>query len=80
MDIRLYGLSTLLALSITVISCGTSSRGSITCPAFSDYNQPKISIKHLGNKRGFPVHGRITGKKQHTGSSRKIQGRNNPRR
>jgi hypothetical protein len=63
----------LLVLSLMVLSCSTSQKAAITCPEFSYIKNHKTSIWHLRNKSGFPVQGRIIGKKQHTGSSRKIQ-------
>jgi hypothetical protein len=66
----------LLVLSLMVSSCSTSKKAAITCPEFSYNKNHKTSIWHIRNKRGFPVQGRIIGKKQHTGSSRKIQGKN----
>jgi hypothetical protein len=66
----------LLVLSLMVSSCSASKKAAITCPEFSYNKIHKTSIWHLRNKRGFPVQGRIIGKKQHTGSSRKIQNKN----
>jgi hypothetical protein len=62
----------LLLVLVMASSCGTSKKAAITCPAFPYYKYNFTAIGHA-KRKGLPVHGRIVGKKQHTGSSRKIQ-------
>ena len=62
----------MLVLLVMASSCSTSKKAAITCPEFSYYKYNITSIGHA-RKKGLPVKGRIVGKKQHTGSSRKIQ-------
>jgi hypothetical protein len=58
-----------------ISSCGTSKRASITCSEFYYNKNTKRSFVNQRINSRYPSQGRIIGKKQHTGSSRKIQGR-----
>jgi hypothetical protein len=72
---KIRAISVIMILILVIASsCSTSKKAAITCPAFPYYKNNFTAIGHA-KKKGLPVHGRIVGKKQHTGSSRKIQNR-----
>lgn len=62
----------MLVILVMASSCSTSKKAAIMCSEFGYYKYNITAIGHA-RKKGLPVQGRIIGKKQHTGSSRKIQ-------
>ena len=63
----------LIVLLLLISSCSLSNRGAITCSDSYYYKGTKRSFVNTRIKSRFPYQGRIIGKKQHTGSSRKLQ-------
>jgi hypothetical protein len=65
----------LIALLLIISSCSISNKAAITCSEFYYNKNTKSPFVNTRIKSRFPSKGRIIGKKQHTGSSRKIQGK-----
>jgi hypothetical protein len=68
---RMVGI---ILLAVLMCSCGISKNLAITCPVYP-YKGNRSTGSHIEYRRGYPHQGRIVGKKQHTGTSRKIQNR-----
>jgi hypothetical protein len=65
--LRIFGV---ILLSVLMVSCASSK---ITCPVYPYHKNNKGAFSQKAGSRRYPSHGRIVGKKQHTGNSRKIQ-------